>query len=931
MTRRAPAPAPAPVPGLRLSERIYRLLLSVYPPAYRRACGADLTDFFRDRYREEFASRGWVGVLGLWVRSVADVLASGLAERWKSLRRSRRAGFDRAKENWVETLLQDVRFALRSFRKRPGFAAVIVVTLALGIGANTAIFTVVNSVLLRPLPYGDADQLTLVWGRMTSTGVERAPWSGPDLLDFRERSESFEEFAAAFGLNSTLTGDFEPEPVAMGMATSNFFDVLQVVPTLGRNFEVADELNLDPQEFFDPSANLPPGVAILSHEIWTRRFGGDSTVIGRVVQVNGQGMTVVGVAPKGFRLFLPADAAMPSVIDVWIVVPMDLSKQTRDQQAFAVVGRLKAGVQASQAQEEMDAIAAQFRAENQFHANVGMEIDVVPMLQDVVGHVEPILFALLGSVGFVLLIACANVANLLLVRAQGRQREIAVRAALGGGRSRIVRQMLTESALLALLGGGLGLLVAVVGMDLMFALKPENLPRVESIGIDGAVLTFVLGASAVAALLFGALPALQSSKPDLNSSLKEHGHGLPGGHQRMRSTLVVGEVALSLILLIGSGLMVRSFVELQRVQPGFDAENALTFNVALPFFKYSAPGASTNVHLQIAREIRALPGVESVGAVTPLPLAGGGQFWFGPYALTEANEEEWSRNEGDYRPSTPGLFEAMGTRLLAGRALTEADTRVDAYPVVVVDEKMAAAAWPGESPVGKRVMIMRPSFEDGAGFARYWAEVVGLVEHVRYDDVRTDGRETIYIPHSEWVFADLNYVVRASVDLATLSEPIRQIIRNADPDVPVAAPVPLKSFVDEALAPTRFALVLIGVFAGVAVVLSSIGLYGVISYSVRQRTHELAIRMAFGADQRGLIRMVLRHGLMLTAAGVGVGVIGSLLLTRLISGLLYGVTATDPLTYLSITALLGVVALAACYIPAVRATRVAPVEALRVE
>lgn len=927
MRRNAPR-----APGLRWSERMYRMLLVVYPASYRRSAGADLVGFFRDGYREEYAARGWRGVLAFWGRSVWDLGGSALAERWRGVVRPAHRDSHVAKEDRVETLLQDLRYAARGFRRRPGFTLVVVLTLALGIGVNTAIFTVVNSVLLRPLPYRDPGQLMLVWGRMSSTEVSRAPWSGLDLLDFRERSDAFTSFAGAFGMNTTLTGDFEPEPVAMGMVTGNFFDVLGVDPILGRTFDPSDELNLDPQAFFNPTGPLPSGAAILSHEIWTRRFGGDSAVVGTTVEVNGQGMTIVGVAPEGFKFYLPADAAMPSVIDVWVVVPMDLSQGTRDQQALAVVARLAPGVEPSQAQTEMNALATRFREENQFHENVGMEIEVVPMLRDVVGHTEPVLFALLGAVGFVLLIACANVANLLLVRAQVRQREIAIRAALGGGRSRIVRQMLTESALLAVLGGGAGLVLALGSIDLLIALEPDNLPRIESVGIDGVVLLFVLGLSGLAAVLFGTMPALKSSNPDLNASLRDHGGGHGIGHHRMRNTLVVVEVALSLILLIGSGLMLRSFAQLQRVEPGFDADGVLTVNVGLPFFKYSTPGASTDIHLRIVREIRGLPGVAAVSAVTPLPLAGGGQFWFGPYALHEANDEEWSRNEGDYRPALPGLFDAMGTRLLAGRDLTEADVRVGANPVVVVDEKMVESAWGGENPVGERVMVMRPSFgEGGAGFERYWAEVVGVVEHVRYDDVRQDGRETIYMPHSEWGWADLNYVVRASVDPTTLIEPIRQIIRNADPNIPAATPVRFSRFVDEALAPTRFALVLIAVFAAVALVLSSIGLYGVVSYSVRQRTQELAIRMAFGAERRGIVHLVLRQGLALTGVGVGIGIAGSLMLSRVISGLLFGVSPTDPITYLTIAAILGGVALLACYVPAVRATRVEPVEALRAE
>ncbi len=827
----------------------------------------------------------------------------------------------------LEDCVQDIRYGVRTLRRNLGFTVAAVITLALGIGANTAIFTVVNSVLLRPLPYRDADRLAMVWGHMASTDVTKAPWSGLDYLDFKDRSRTFEDFAGTFAVNSTLSGDFEPEPIQLGWATPSFFDLLGVDPLIGRTLKESDFQNIDPEVFFDPEVEVPPSVAILSQELWGRRFGSDPSIIGRTVQVNGQPMEIIGVLPAGFKLYLPADASFPGVIDVWSVVPANLSEGTRDQQWLTIVGKLKPGVTAAQAQSEMDGIAEQFRAENQFHENVGMEIDVVPMQSDVVGHAKPVLLALLGAVGFVLLIACANVANLLLVRGQVRQREMAIRAALGGGRGRILRQMLTESAILAVLGGGAGLLLAFFGIDLLLAMRPENQPRVDDVGIDGTVLAFVAGVSLLAAFLFGTLPALQSSRPNLNESLRERGGGFGLGHHRMRNALVVAEVALSLVLLVGAGLMVRTFAELSKVKPGFDPENVLTLNVALPFFKYGFE-QSTDFHLRLSERIKALPGVEAVGAVTPLPLAGGGQFWFGPYALNEASDEEWSKNEVDYRPSLPGLFEAMGTRLLAGRELEEADNRADAAPVVVVDEKLAEEAWPGKDAVGEQIMVMRPNQGE---FQRYWATVVGVVEHTRYDDIRQDGRGLIYFPHKDWGWAEQNYVIRAGVDPAGLAGPIRSLIRELDPDIPASRVRPMAEYVGDALASTRFALILFTVFAGTALFLSALGLYGVISYSVRQRTREIGVRMAFGAERQRIVRLVLGQGLLLTGIGVGVGLVGAVLLTRVISSLLFGVTPTDPITYATITVILAAVALLACYVPAERATRVDPLVALRAE
>jgi putative ABC transport system permease protein len=815
-----------------------------------------------------------------------------------------------------EELLRDVHYGFRTLRRSRGFAIAVVLTLALGIGANTAIFTVVDTVLLRPLPYRDADELSLLWGRMSETEVSKAPWSGADLLDFRDRSEAFQEFAGASGFNSTLTGDFDALPIQLGFATTNFFDVLGVAPVAGRTFEESDYLGLSQDELFGPDATPPTGVAVLSHELWMRQFGGDPSIIGQTMQVNAAPVEIIGVAPPGFRLYLPADAAMPKEIDAWSAIPMDFSTQSRDQQWLTIVGRLTPGTSHEQAQSEMDGIAAQLRQENQFHENVGMEIDVVPMQADVVGHAKPVLLALLGAVGFVLLIACANVGNLLLVRGQSRAREMAIRTALGGRRGRLVRQMLTESAILAALGGLAGLAIAWFGVDILLALRPDNLPRVDEIGMNSSVLAFAAGATLLAAFLFGLIPALQASRPDVIDSLRERGHSVGRRLRRLHNGLVVTEVALSLVLLVGAGLMLRTFFELSQVRPGFVAENALTVNVTVPFFKYQGEGEKAAFHAQLRDRIEALPGVKAVGAVTPLPLAGGGQFWFGPWALTE-DEEEWSRNEADYRPALEGVFEAMGTRLLAGRPIQQADNRPDASPVVVIDEKMADRAWPDEEAIGKQILIMRPAMEAGSQWERYWAEVVGVVEHVRYDDLRSDGREIIYIPHANWSFADLNYVIRTSVDPASLGASVRSIIREADPDIPASTVRPLGEYVSEALAPTRFAMILIWVFAGVALFLSAVGLYGVISYSVRQRTHEIGVRMALGAERPKILRLV--------------GLVGAAALARLISSLLFGVSSTDPVTYGLIAILLGGVAALACYVPAARATRVDPLMALRTD
>ena len=829
----------------------------------------------------------------------------------------------------MSSLAQDIRYAMRQFTSRPGFAAIVVFVLGVGIGATSAVFSVVNGVLLEPLPYSDPDRLVLLWGHMSATEVTKAPWSGPDLTDFRARARSFESLAAASGFKGTLTGDFEPEPIELGMATANFFDVLGVEPVLGRSFRPEDQQNLDPQ-VFAPGSIPPPGVVMLSYELWERRFGMDPSVLGRSVRVAGQPMEIVGVAPRGFRLLLPVGSAMPPVIDVWSAIAFDLSKGTRDAQWLTVIGRLAPGVEPAGARAEMTAVASQLRDENQFHSNVGMEIEVTSMHEDVVGHTEPILYALFGAVGFVLLIACANVANLHLVRAQSRHRELAIRSALGGSRSRIVRQMFIESAVLGVAGGLAGLVIARMGIDVLGALRPENLPRVESVSMDLRVLGFAFAATVLSAVLFGLFPAYQSSRRRPSASLQDRsGSSFGGGSHRLVDVLVVFEVSVALLLLIGSGLMVRTFFELARIEPGFVAEGVLTTNVALPALDGKGPEERLEFNLALKESLEAIPGVEAVGALTPLPLSGGGQFWFGPYALHEASDEEWSRNEVDYRIVLPGFLDALGTQLLAGRELDASDHRPDAPRRVMVDETLAAEAWPSESPVGKRILVMRP--DTAAQFERYWAEVVGVVEHVRYDDIRRDGRGTIYFPFTDWYFADLNYVVRTANGATHLEESIRTTIRAADPDIPAASVALLAGLVDTAMAPTRFVLIVMSLFAGVALCLALVGLYGVLSHVVRDRNRELAVRIAFGAERSNILALILRHGLLLTIVGVGGGLVASVLLTRSLQSSLFGVSAVDPVTYAVIALMLTAVAMLACYVPARRATQIDPIETLRAD
>jgi putative ABC transport system permease protein len=815
----------------------------------------------------------------------------------------------------------DVRYGWRQLRRTPGFTAAAVLTLALGIGANSAIFSVVRAVLLQPLPYADPERLVTVWNRLEKTNFPKAPVAAPDFTDYRSEIRLFEDLAATDNVSEgALTGDFEAEQIRMASVTANFFSLLGVEPLLGRVFAPDDGTPL-PANSQAPNAiaNAPPSALVLSHELWTRRFGGDPGVLGRSLRVSGRPFTVVGVLPPGFELLMPPDAGMPTNIHAWTPLRFDLAGFPRDNGWLRVIGRLRPGVTVAQAQAEMDALAARQREQFQYHENVGLEISVLPMHRDVVGRVRPVLLALLGAVGFVLMIACANVANLLLARAAARGREMAVRTALGASGGRLLRQMLTESAVLAVLGAGAGLVVAWGGTRLLVALKPSNLPRLPEIGIDGTVLGFTLAIATLSGLAFGIVPALGALSAAPAESLRARDGG--AGSLRARNALIVAEVALSLILLIGAGLMLRSFAGLARVRPGFDPEGVLTYSVSLPLPSFQTQEARTRFLSQMEDRVATLPGVRAVGSVFPIPL--GGRFWTGPYGGRADAEDTWTKNEANFRIATPGYFSAMGTRVLGGRAFTPADNQAN-RTVAVVDETLAKRLFPGRSAVGEQVGV------DLFG-NKHWLEIVGVVEPIRHDDLRQDGRETIYFPHHLFPWPPMTVAVRSTGDPTVLLGSVREEVRGLTPDLPLYNVRTLNEAFSLALANTRFTMILIAVFAGVALILAMVGLYGVIAYTVRQRTREIGIRMALGARQGSILRMVVGGGLRLILAGVALGILAAYPLTRTVQSLLFGVTPGDPLTYALLASLLVGVALVACYLPAQRAARLNPMESLRAE
>jgi len=831
----------------------------------------------------------------------------------------------------IRDVLRDLKYALRSFARRPLFTAVILLTLALGIGSNVAIFSVANAVLFRALPFENPEELAFVWTRLPKTNVRRALVSGPDFKDYLTDATRFQGFAGAVALPGTITGEGPPERITNAYVTWNMLELLGVRPILGRTHRADDAFPMDPKQFGNPDAKLPPNKVVLSYGLWQRRFGGDSTVIGKTILLDGWGSLVIGVLPRDFRIYLPPDAGMPSNIDAWGILPSNIGDFERQAAWLTVVTRLKDGVTFGQAQEDMDRLAARLREVHQFHKTQDMQITVAGMHHDVVEHVRPALVALLGAVGFVLLIACANIANLLLVRASERGREIAVRAALGGGRGRMVAQMLTESLVLAAAGTALGLVLAWQGIRVIKALSPANLPRIESVSLDGRAFAFAAAVAVVAAILFGLAPALRAVRGNLADGLRDRGTDTGGARgNKLRTVLVVSEVTLSLVLLIGAGLMVRSFAAIQKVDPGFDARNVATFNVPIPFIKYLTSQLRASFVNQLGDRLATIPGVESVGGVTPLPLAGGEQYSVASYGKIGDSDDQYRTNKADFRAVLPGYFEAMKIGLVSGRTFIRSDNESQALDVAMVDAKFATKVFGKENPLGAQILIDHFN-EQTFSMERLPVTIVGVVANVRSTSLAAEGRETIYVPYVFQAFLPMTFVVRTARDPASLIPQIRTEVSAMDKDVPVADLSTLESWVAEARAPTRFLLALSSTFAGLALVLAAIGLYGVVSFSARQRTREIGVRVALGASDRDVRRLILGQGMIVAAIGIVLGLGASLAVTRVVSSYLVGVSATDPVTFAGVPLLLLGVAALASYLPARRAMAIDPVRALREE
>jgi putative ABC transport system permease protein len=817
----------------------------------------------------------------------------------------------------MENLLHDVRYGIRMLLKQPGFTAVAVITLALGIGANTAIFSVVNGLLLRPLPYANSDRLAIIWTHSPGANVAQ-DWPSPgQYVAIKSQTSVFEDIAITQGGNSNLTGLGAPEQVGAVATSSVLFPLLGVKPAIGRAF------------LSEEDGPGKPKAAILCYGFWQRRFGGDPGAIGQSLTIDGDSYAVVGIMPADFVLsyeVMPTVGTM-SQADVLVTLPFDaegLSQQGDEN--YNILARLKPGVTIAQAQAELDGVVSSLERQFPQHypASRRFSFSVTPLLEQVVGDVRPALLILLGAVACVLLIACANVANLLLARAAAREKEIAIRTAIGAGRGRLVRQLLTESVLLATVGGATGLLLAGWTLDGLRWLSPSSIPRLQSITIDGWVLAFTFTVALLTGILFGLAPALRASRVNLNETLKEGGRSLvASGNHRLRSALVVTEVALSLVLLIGAGLLIRSFMRVQQVEPGFSPHNILSMRLSVGGTAYEKMPKRLVFYEQLWDRIRQLPGVESAGGVSVLPLSGS-LSWGSISIEGYVPEAGQSMIQADRRFATVGYFETMKIPLIAGRFFSEQDTP-DSLKVAIVDENLARSYWPGDDPLGKRLKAGSPDSKNP------WLTVVGVVATVKQYALDSDSRVTFYTPHKQSPAGTLYAIVRTSIDPRGTAASVAGVAREMDPNVPIYDVKIMAERLSESLARRRFAMLALGVFALVAMVLAAVGIYGVMSYSVTQRTREIGIRMALGAQTKGVVTLIVGQGMLMASVGVAIGLAGALAATRVMASLLFGVTATDPVTFVGIGLLLAAVAFFACYFPARRATKVDPMVALRHE
>ena len=815
----------------------------------------------------------------------------------------------------MDRFSQDIRHAIARLIRDRSFAAITIVTLALGIGANTAVFSLVKAALLSPLPYGDADRLTAIWG---PDRAEATHLSLREVYTYPRDSQSFVDIAGYQEYDASFTGGAEPELIRGGSATPNLFDVTRTSAMLGRVFTPAD------------TAGGTSDVIVISHGLWQRRFGGAADIIGRSIQVNGRARTIIGVMPASFRL--PNDYASTRPTEAWVPEVVDPAKLGAwGSRSYSGLARLKNGVSPTAATSELSVVASRWVKAGYVRARPDGSLGslarrVIPAQEFITGQVRGSLLILFGSVGFVLLIACANVANLQLARADVRRREVAVRTALGAGRAQIVSQLLTESVLLSIAGATAGLAAAWAGLQIVVTLRPANLPRLDETTLDGTVLFFTALLAIFTGILFGLLPALQLSRSDVTNALKDGGRTGTAGRSRQlaRRALVVLQLASSVVLALAAGLLIRSLVELNRIDLGFNPSNVLTAQLQVPAIAYPQQDDVVRFYRQATERVAQISGVRAVGAVRVLPLARQIGDWSikiegRPYVPEE-------NPNGDYQAVTPGYFQAMGLKLVRGRFLTDAD-REDTMPAVVINDTMAARYWPNEDAVGRQFMM---GTDD-----KPWLTIVGIVGTVRHNAVVEEPRNEMYIAHAQLpghigsTPRGMTLVVKTDSDPLALTGQVRDAIRSIDRNLPVSDIKTMEQVAATALSQPRFVTFLLALFAGTALTLAAVGIYGTISLLVAERTQEMGIRLALGANRPAILKLVLGQGMILTAIGLVIGVAGAAILTRTLSGLIYGVGALDPLTFVAVPALLAAVALLACFVPARRAASVDPIATLR--
>lgn len=925
-------------PGARRSVAtvVYGCALFAFPKDVRHTHGHDMERAFTHMLAAQektFAARG-----RFLLRAIVDAVGEGLRERGRrlsdALRRSARTrsviGNDEEGMMWSD-LRDDVLFTMRGFGRSSGGSLVLVLTLALGIGASTAVFSVLQGVLLRPLPFDEPEELITVRHEVTAipnAGLQGIP--GPDLLDYIDGTPSIEHLGSVFTLETNLNDDQGAARVTIGWVTPDFFDVLGVDASAGRMLVRSDWTPRTRAQMEDPNFSPPPMPVMLSHELWTDRFAADPDLLGRSVTINGTQMTVLGIMPDGFRVFAPADASISPRIDAFSYMPLPMTEGQRGAGQGISIARLSDGATFEQAVGELEQVAETLVGTHERHARLGTEVVVAPLLDGVVGQARTFLWVLFGAIGVVLMIAVLNVANLLLVKARHRQQEFAVRITLGVGRGRLVRQLLTESLVLASFGAIAGLAFATVGVDLLVGLAPADLPRLEAVRIDGGVLGFTVVTACLAALVFGVAPALSSTSVDPASLLNARG-GVGTGRvgTRLRQSMIVGEIALSVLLVAGAGLLLRSFGELASVEPGYEPEGAVAVEMALPFFTYRGLEARQAFFQELAQRSAAIPGVTAAGIAPGLPLTARGYAWNGAYGDAGFDVTRDDAPRAQYRAASPGFFRALGATLVEGRDFVETDGLRGSELAILVDSRMAEAQWPDGGAVGSSLEVQLGAYI-GPGRVTT-ARVVGVVEPVRYGSLTDTDPPTIWVPFNETAPLEAALVLRGPGDPVTAAAEVRRILREIDPSAPVYALRRLEDDVRASTARTRYALLLMTIFALSALTLAGVGLYGVVASSVQQRTREIGVRIALGAMRRDIGSMVLRQAGRLASIGVLAGTLGALAAGPALRSLLYEVAPSDPLTLAVSAGVLGAVAVFAAWLPASRASRLDPIHAIRSE